>query len=70
MFRVSNRTGLARGKNPHQVEKKLLRIIPKKYLRKAHHLILLHGRYKCKSKNPLCSECIINKICLHKNKNV
>ncbi len=70
VFRVSNRTGLARGKNPHQVEKNLLRIIPKKYLKKAHHLILLHGRYKCKSKNPLCSECIINKICLYKNKNV
>ena len=70
VFRVSNRTGLTKGKNPDQVEEQLLKIIPKKYLKKAHHLILLHGRYKCKSRNPLCPECIINKICLYKNKNV
>jgi endonuclease-3 len=70
VFRVSNRTGLTKGKNPDQVEEQLLKIIPKKYLKKAHHLILLHGRYKCKSRNPLCLECIINKICLYKNKNV
>ena len=70
VFRVSNRTGLTKGKNPDQVEEQLLKIIPKKYLKKAHHLILLHGRYKCKSRNPLCPECIINKFCLYKNKNV
>ena len=70
VFRVSNRTGLTRGKNPDQVEKKLLEILPTKYLKKAHHLILLHGRYICKSRNPLCSKCIINKICLYKYKNV
>jgi len=70
VFRVGNRTGLTKGKNPDQVEEQLLKIIPKKYLKKAHHLILLHGRYKCKSRNPLCLECIINKICLYKNKNV
>ena len=70
VFRVSNRTGLTKGKNPDQVEEQLLKIIPKKYLKKAHHLILLHGRYKCKSRNPLCPECIINKICLYENKNV
>ena len=70
VFRVSNRTGLTKGKNPDQVEEQLLKIIPKKYLKKAHHLILLHGRYKCKSRNPLCPECIINKICIYKDKNV
>jgi endonuclease-3 len=69
VFRVSNRTGLTKGKNPNQVEKQLLKILPVKYLKKAHHLILLHGRYICKSRNPLCTTCVINKICLHKNKN-
>jgi endonuclease-3 len=70
VFRVSNRTGLAAGKNPDQVEKQLLKILPKNYLKKAHHLILLHGRYVCKSRNPLCSKCVINKICIYKDKNV
>ena len=70
VFRVSNRTGLTKGKNPNQVEEQLLKIIPKEYLKKAHHLILLHGRYKCKSRNPICTECIINKICMYKDKNV
>jgi endonuclease-3 len=70
VFRVSNRTGLTKGKNPNQVEEQLLKILPVKYLKKAHHLILLHGRYICKSRNPLCTTCVINKICLYKNKNV
>jgi endonuclease-3 len=70
VFRVSNRTGLAVGKSPDHVEKQLLKILPKKYLKKAHHLILLHGRYICKSRNPLCTKCIINKICIYKDKNV
>jgi len=70
VFRVSNRTGLTKGKNPNQVEEQLLKIIPKEYLKKAHHLILLHGRYKCKSRNPICTECVINKICMYKDKNV
>ena len=70
VFRVSNRTGLAIGKNPEVVEKKLLKILPNKYLKKSHHLILLHGRYTCKSRNPLCSKCTINKICLYKDKHV
>ena len=52
------------------IEKQLLEILPTKYLKKAHHLILLHGRYICKSRNPLCSKCIINRICLYKDKNV
>ena len=70
VFRVSNRTGLTVGKNPNQVEEQLLKILPTKYLKKSHHLILLHGRYICKSRNPLCTKCIINKICLFKDKNV
>ena len=68
VFRVANRTGLSNGKNPENVEKQLLQILPKKYKKKAHHLILLHGRYICKARNPLCSKCIINKICLYKEK--
>jgi len=70
VFRVSNRTGLVNGKNPNQVEDQLLKILPKEYLKKAHHLILLHGRYTCKSRKPLCTKCVINKICLYKDKNV
>lgn len=70
VFRVSNRTGLANGKNPYHVEEQLLKILPKKFLKKAHHLILLHGRETCKSRNPHCKKCIVNKICLYKYKNV
>ena len=70
VFRVSNRTGLTNGKNPYQVEEQLLKILPKKLLKKAHHLILLHGRDTCKSRNPYCSKCLINMICLYKDKNV
>ena len=69
VFRVANRTGLCNGKNPEQVEHQLLKILPKKYIKKAHHLILLHGRYTCKARNPLCKTCVINKICLYKEKN-
>ena len=69
VFRVGNRTGLSNGKNPEQVENQLLKILPIKHIKKAHHLILLHGRYICKSRNPLCKNCVINKICLYKGKN-
>ena len=69
VFRVSNRTGLSNGKNPEQVENQLLKIIPTKHIKKAHHLILLHGRYTCKARSPLCKKCAINKICLYKGKN-
>jgi endonuclease-3 len=69
VFRVSNRTGLSNGKNPEYVENQLLKILPKKHIKKAHHLILLHGRYICKARNPLCKKCVINKICLYKGKN-
>ena len=69
VFRVGNRTGLSNGKNPEQVENQLLKILPQRRIKKAHHLILLHGRYICKSRNPLCKKCAINKICLYKEKN-
>jgi endonuclease-3 len=68
VFRVGNRTGLSDGKNPEQVENQLLKILPIKHIKKAHHLILLHGRFTCKSRNPLCEKCVINKICLYKGK--
>jgi endonuclease-3 len=69
IFRVSNRTGLGYAKTPKGVETKLLKILPKKYIKKAHNLILLHGRNICKARNPLCKKCIIKKICLYKKKN-
>jgi endonuclease-3 len=68
VFRVANRTGLSNGKNPEKVENQLLNILPKKHIKNAHHLILLHGRYICKARNPLCKKCVINKICLYKEK--
>ena len=68
VFRVANRTGLSNGKNPEKVEAHLLEILPKQHIKKAHHLILLHGRYVCKARSPLCKTCVINKICLYKEK--
>ena len=68
VFRVSNRTGLASGKNPDEVQQNLYKIIPKKYLKKASHTILLHGRYTCKARKPLCKICVIRKYCKFKNK--
>jgi len=68
VFRVSNRTGLAYGKNPDEVQQNLYKVIPKKYLKKAGHTILLHGRYTCKARKPLCKICVIRKYCKFKNK--
>jgi len=68
VFRVSNRTGLAPGKNPDEVQKKLYKIVPKRYLKKAGHTILLHGRYTCKARAPSCMTCIIIKYCKYNNK--
>jgi endonuclease-3 len=68
VFRVANRTGLANDKNPEKVEAQLLKVLPKQHIKKAHHLILLHGRYVCKARSPLCKTCVINKICLYKEK--
>ncbi|HLB55798.1 MAG TPA: endonuclease III [Coxiellaceae bacterium] len=68
IFRVATRTGLAEGKTPLIVEKKLLKIIPKKYIKDAHHWLVLHGRYICTARNPKCSECAIEKWCEYKEK--
>jgi len=68
VFRVSNRTGLAGGKNPDEVQQNLYKVVPKKYLKKAGHLILLHGRHTCKARKPLCKKCVIRKYCDFENK--
>jgi endonuclease-3 len=68
IFRVSNRTGLAPGKTPLDVEKKLLKRIPPEYLVDAHHWLILHGRYVCKARQPLCWQCSVNAFCDFKNK--
>ncbi|MFZ1989302.1 MAG: endonuclease III [Alphaproteobacteria bacterium] len=63
VFRVSNRTGLAAGKTPLEVEEKLIRRVPKKYLAHAHHWLILHGRYVCLARKPLCPTCLIADLC-------
>ena len=63
IFRISNRTGLARGKTVLAVEKQLLRTTPENFLVDAHHLLILHGRYTCKARAPLCKNCAIKKLC-------
>jgi endonuclease-3 len=67
-FRVANRTGLAPGKTPLEVELKLERIVPERYKHNCHHWLILHGRYVCKAKKPECWRCIIADICLYKPK--
>jgi len=68
VFRVSNRTGLARGKTPEQVEEGLLKAIPKKWMAHAHHWLILHGRYTCKARAPLCPQCVVRDLCAFKDK--
>jgi endonuclease-3 len=68
IFRVSNRTGLAPGKTPLQVEQKLLRMVPEAYRKNAHHWLILHGRYTCKARKPSCPECIVRDLCIFKSK--
>lgn len=63
IFRIGNRLGLAPGKTPDEVEKKLMKIIPSQYLLHAHHWLILHGRYICKARKPDCLQCIIADIC-------
>jgi len=65
LMRVGPKTGLAEGKNPLQVEESLLKRIPEKYLKEAHHWLLLHGRYVCTARNPKCQECLIADLCCH-----
>lgn len=68
IFRVSNRTGIAKGKDVVEVEKRLLRLTPKEYMLGAHHWLILHGRYVCKARKPMCGECIIEEFCEFKQK--
>ncbi len=63
IFRVSNRTGIAPGKNVLEVEKKLERHVPKEYKKDAHHLLILHGRYTCIARKPRCDSCVIVELC-------
>ena len=63
IFRVANRTGLALGKTPLIIERKLLKSIPEQYLLDAHHWLILHGRYVCKARKPNCPECIVRDLC-------
>ncbi len=70
IFRLGNRTGLAKGKNVLEVEQKLLKNIPKQYLIDAHHWLILHGRYVCQARKPKCGECVIEDLCAFKDKNL
>jgi endonuclease-3 len=70
VFRLANRTGLAPGKNVLETELKLLEVTPKKWLKQAHRYLILHGRYVCKAKNYLCTDCIINRECEYPDKNI
>jgi endonuclease-3 len=63
IFRVANRTGLAPGKDPLEVEHKLLKVVPKEYMQDAHHWLILHGRYVCVARTPKCWECAVIKYC-------
>ncbi len=68
IFRISNRTKFAPGKNVLQVEKKLLKVIPDEFIRDAHHWLILHGRYICTARNPKCGACVIYDLCEFKEK--
>jgi endonuclease III len=68
IFRVGNRTGLAPGKNPLEVETALLKIVPRKYLLHAHHWLILHGRYTCVARKPLCPTCVVRDLCRYRDK--
>ena len=69
IFRVGNRTGLAPGKTPLEVEKRLLKFTPDEYKQDAHHWLILHGRYVCKARSPACGDCVIADLCEYKHKN-
>lgn len=70
IFRLGNRTGMAKGKTPEQVEQKLVKIIPAEYMQHAHHWLILHGRYVCKARKPLCKNCIVYDLCGFKQKEI
>jgi endonuclease-3 len=68
IFRVANRTGLAPGKDPREVEDKLLKFVAPEFLRNAHHWLILHGRYVCLARKPGCPECLIRDLCEFRGK--
>jgi len=68
IFRVGNRTGLARGKTVTAVEQKLLKVVPAEYRQHAHHWLILHGRYTCKARTPACPRCLVADLCAFKEK--
>ena len=68
IFRISNRINIAPGDNVIQVEKKLMKVTPKEFLKDAHHLLILHGRYTCTARLPKCSNCVIKDLCEYKKK--
>lgn len=68
IYRVSNRTRIAPGKNVNEVEQKLLRFVPKEFLLDAHHWLILHGRYICTARKPRCGACLIEDLCEYKEK--
>lgn len=70
IFRVANRTGLAPGKNVLEVERKLVKVVPKEFLQDAHHWLILHGRYVCKARKPECNICPIVDLCEFRQKNL
>ncbi|WP_417822260.1 endonuclease III [Terasakiella sp.] len=70
IFRVGNRTGLAKGKTPLEVEKKLIKAVPKTYMLHAHHWLILHGRYICKARKPECGQCKVYDLCAYKAKTI
>ena len=67
--RISNRVGLSKEKDPEKIEKDLLKIVPKEYLKDVNHLFVFHGRKICKSQTPICDKCAINKFCKCFNSN-
>lgn len=70
VFRLSRRLNLSLAETPDEVERDLMKVVPEKYKKTAHHLLILHGRYTCKARNPLCDNCVISKECIHfKNDN-
>jgi endonuclease-3 len=68
IFRVSNRTGLAKGKTPEEVERKLVRYVPARWKPHAHHWLILHGRYICKARKPDCPACVVRDLCAYPDK--
>jgi endonuclease III len=68
IFRISNRMGLAPGKDVVKVEEKLLKVVPAEFMQHAHHWLILHGRYTCVARNPKCHECIVHDLCGFKDK--